>query len=141
MSKTVEQKSQRPSQRRHRRIRAEWVTFTITSLIVAVLVGLVLFAWFTQEDQPPILALDRPEPIRIVQDQYYVPFTVTNTGGGTAESVQVLAELRVNGEVEESGEQQLDFLSGGEKAEGAFVFSRDPRDGDLNIRVASYKLP
>lgn len=136
MSRTFEHNFQR-----HRRHRAEWITFTITSLIMAVLVGLVLFVWVTQDDQPPVLTLDRPEPIRIVQKQYYVPFTVTNTGGGTAESVQVMAELRMNGEVEESGEQQLDFLSGGEKAEGAFVFSRDPRDGDLSIRVASYKLP
>jgi uncharacterized protein (TIGR02588 family) len=43
--------------------------------------------------------------------------------------------------VEESGEQQIDFLASGEKEEGAFVFSRDPRQGELVMRVASYKLP
>jgi uncharacterized protein (TIGR02588 family) len=53
----------------------------------------------------------------------------------------VIAELRINGEVEESGEQQIDFLASGEMEEGAFVFSRDPRKGELVVRVASYKLP
>jgi len=70
-----------------------------------------------------------------------VPFTVTNTGGETAESVQIIAELRVNGEVLESGDQQIDFLSSGETQEGAFIFSRNPTQGQLIVRSSSYKLP
>lgn len=133
-------KSSRQSKRRHR-VLAEWVTFAIASLIVAILIGLVLFIWITQDNQPPVLAVTRDQAIREAQGQYYVPFTVTNSGGGTAESVQVIGEFRLNGEVKEEGEQQIDFLSSGEKEEGAFVFSRDPRDGELVVRVASYKLP
>jgi uncharacterized protein (TIGR02588 family) len=76
----------------------------------------------------------------VVQGQFYVPFIVTNTGGGTAEAVHLVGELRVNGRLEEAGDQEIDFLSRG-KEEGAFVFSRDPRQGDLRLRVASYKLP
>jgi uncharacterized protein (TIGR02588 family) len=53
----------------------------------------------------------------------------------------VIAELRINGKIEEVGEQQIDFLSSGETEEGAFVFSRDPRNVELVVRVASYKLP
>jgi uncharacterized protein (TIGR02588 family) len=53
----------------------------------------------------------------------------------------VIAELSINGKVEEDGEQQIDFLASGETEEGAFVFSRDPRQGELVVRVASYKLP
>jgi uncharacterized protein (TIGR02588 family) len=120
---------------------AEWTTFSIALLILAALVGLVIYKWLTQKDEPPVLSLTRPGEVRQAPGQYYVPFEVTNTGGETAESVQVIAELSINGEVEESGEQQFDFLASGEKEEGAFVFSRDPRQGELNIRVASYKLP
>ncbi|MBZ8178696.1 TIGR02588 family protein, partial [Oscillatoria salina IIICB1] len=29
----------------------------------------------------------------------------------------------------------------GEVQKGAFVFSRDPNEGELIVRVASYKLP
>lgn len=126
--------------KRPRSISAEWITFAIASLIVAVLVGLVLFSWFTQGEQPPVLALQPSPEIRAVGGQFYVPFTVTNTGGATAESVQVIGELRLDDRTE-TGEQQIDFLSKGEEEEGAFVFSRDPRQGDLTLRIASYKLP
>lgn len=128
------------SRKRSRTISTEWITFTIASLIVAVLVGLVLFSWATQGDQPPVLAVRPGSEIRSEAGQFYVPFTVTNTGGATAESVQVIGELRLDDQ-SETGEQQIDFLSKGEEEEGAFVFSRDPRQGDLTIRIASYKLP
>jgi uncharacterized protein (TIGR02588 family) len=121
---------------------AERVTFGLASLILAVFVGLVIYVWLDQERQkPPIISVEESQSIREVTGQFYVPFDVTNTGGNTAESVQIIAELKINGEVAESGEQQIDFLSGGETATGAFVFSQDPRLGDLMVRVASYKLP
>ncbi len=120
---------------------AEWTTFSIALLIVAVIVGLVIYKWLTQKHQPPILSINRSSKIREAPGQFYVPFEIKNTGGETADSVQVIAELRINGEIEESGEQQIDFLASGEKEEGAFVFSHDPRKGELVVRVASYKLP
>lgn len=127
--------------RRRFRVTPEWVSFTIASFIVAIVIGLVLFIWVTQDHQPPVLSVTINSGIRQEQGQYYVPFSIENMGGGTAESVQVIGELRIDGEVEESGEQQIDFLSSGETEEGAFVFSRNPAQGDLSIRVASYKLP
>jgi uncharacterized protein (TIGR02588 family) len=120
---------------------AEWTSFGIALLILATIVGLVIYQWLTQKNQPPLLSVSTSSEIRQVPGQFYVPFEVKNIGGETAESVQVIAELRIDGEVEESGEQQIDFLASGETEEGAFVFSRDPRQGELSMRVASYKLP
>jgi uncharacterized protein (TIGR02588 family) len=129
------------SQEKTSRSIAEWTTFGIASTILAAIAGLVIYAWVTEQDRPPLLTLERREQIREAQGQFYVPFEVANTGGETVESVQVVAELRVNGQIEESGDQQIDFLSDGETREGAFVFRRDPRRGELTVRVASYKLP
>jgi len=120
---------------------AEWVTFSIASLILAFIVSLVSYTWINEKNQPPILSLTKKETIREIDGQFYVPFEVVNTGGDTAESVQIMAELLINGKVAESGEQQIDFLSSGEREEGAFVFSQNPRQGQLNLRVSSYKLP
>jgi uncharacterized protein (TIGR02588 family) len=120
---------------------AEWTSFGIALLILATIVGLVIYQWLTQKNQPPILSVRTSSEMRQIPGQFYIPFEVKNIGGETAESVQVIAELRINGEVEESGEQQIDFLASGETEEGAFVFSRDPRQGELSMRVASYKLP
>jgi uncharacterized protein (TIGR02588 family) len=120
---------------------AEWVTFSIASFILAVIISLVGYTWLTDKNLPPIVSVTNKETIREHDGQFYVPFEVVNTGGDTAESVQIIAELEINGKVEESGEQQIDFLSRGETEEGAFIFSQNPKQGNLTIRVASYKLP
>lgn len=121
---------------------AEWFTFSVASSLLLVVVSLVGFTWFEQsEREPPILVVDRKETTREENGQFYVPFKIHNKGGKTAASVQVVAELRLNGKVEETGEQEIDFLSRGENKEGAFIFTQNPQQGDLVIRVASYKLP
>src|SRR6476620_1959466 len=131
-----EQKQEKPP-----RSLAEWVTFGIATAILSAIAGLVIYTWVTQKDEPPNISVTSKDKIRQAQGQYQVQFQVTNTGGKTAESVQVIAELRTNGEVTETGEQQIDFLSSGETEEGAFIFTRNPRQGELSIRVASYKVP
>ena len=133
--------SESNNEQQQKRTPAEWATFAIACFILFTLIGLVLYNWLTKKHEPPIISVTRNTPIRETQGQFYVPFTVTNTGGETAESVQIIAELRVNGEVLESGDQQIDFLSSGETQEGAFIFSRNPSQGQLILRSSSYKLP
>ncbi|BAY12646.1 TIGR02588 family protein [Calothrix sp. NIES-2098] len=120
---------------------AEWVTFSAASFILAAIVGLVGYTWLTDKNQPPIVSVTNKQTIHEINGQFYVPFEVVNTGGETAESVQIMAELEIDGKVAQTGEQQIDFLSRGEKEEGAFVFSQNPQQGQLTIRVASYKVP
>ncbi len=119
----------------------EWITFGISAAIVSGIVGLVGYDWVATRHEPPLISVEINGEIRAAGGQFYVPFKVTNAGGSTAESVQAIAELSIGGKVEESGEQQIDFLSGGETEKGEFVFTRNPRDGELKMRVASYKLP
>ena len=133
--------SESNNEQQQKRTPAEWATFAIACSILSILIGLVLYNWLTKKQEPPIISVTRNTPIRETQGQFYVPFTVTNTGGETAESVQIIAELRVNGEVLESGDQQIDFLSSGDTQEGAFIFSRNPSQGQLIVRSSSYKLP
>ncbi|MGH7998468.1 MAG: TIGR02588 family protein, partial [Brasilonema sp.] len=104
-------------------------------------IGLVLYSWLKVGERPAILVLERDDKVREVEGNFYVPFTLINKGGETADAVHVIAELRVNGNVEEIGEQQIDFLAGGEEEEGTFVFSRNPQDGELVLRVTSYQKP
>lgn len=134
-----------PRLRLHRQqllhISAESVTLAIASLIVATLVALIIFIWITESDEDPIIAIIRDQAIHEAQGQYYVPFTVANEGGKTAEAVAIVAELKINGQVEESGEQEIDFLSSQEKEEGVFIFKHNPQAGELTIRASGYKLP
>jgi uncharacterized protein (TIGR02588 family) len=120
---------------------AEWVTFGVSVAILSTIIGLVLYIWLGQQRQPPILSATYKKEIRKVNGQFYVPFTLINKGGETVESVRILAELETKNNSKEEGEQEIDFLSGGEEREGAFIFSKNPMQGKLTIKVTSYKLP
>ncbi len=120
---------------------AEWITFAIASAVVLAVVSMVIYDWTTSSTAPPMLTVVQQGNIERMNDQFQVAFTISNAGGQTAEAVQIVAELRQNSELIEEGEQQVDFLSGGEEEEGAFLFSQDPAQAELSIRVASYKLP
>jgi uncharacterized protein (TIGR02588 family) len=118
----------------------EWLSFAIALAILGTVLGTVIYLWIRDRNPTPP-TLDITSHVEIRQGKYYVPFTVSNSGDETAESVHVVAELRENGEVVEWGEQQIDFLSSKENSEGAFIFTQDPRQGELTVRTASYKLP
>ncbi|MBW4512740.1 MAG: TIGR02588 family protein [Scytonematopsis contorta HA4267-MV1] len=133
--------SNQEEQQPPKRTPAEWVTFGIASLILLGVMGLVGYSWITKPEEKAIISININNKIRQVNDKFYVPFEVENTGGETAESVQVIAELKFSDKVEETGEQQIDFLSRNEKQSGAFIFSRNPELGKLTLRVGSYKSP
>ncbi|WP_319419625.1 TIGR02588 family protein [Pleurocapsa sp. FMAR1] len=120
---------------------AERVSFGVSLSIVGIVVALICFAWITGDNNPPILAIATESKIREINQQYYVPFTVSNSGGETAESVEVTASLLLDNKIAETGRQEIDFLSRQEKRSGEFIFTRDPQQGELIIRVASYKSP
>ncbi len=125
----------------HERSLAEWISLSIASLILAAIAGLVIYEWVAEENRSPAISVRRAGTTRQVQDQFYIPFSVTNTGGRAADSVQVVAQLRINGTVEATGEQQIDYLSKGETENGAFVFDRNPNQGEVILRVTSYQEP
>ncbi|UBF28173.1 TIGR02588 family protein [Kovacikia minuta CCNUW1] len=141
MSQAQEQESSDQQTKHPPRSFAEWITFSIASLILVVIAGLIIYTWVIERDRPPVLVIQRDGSVRQEGNQFYVPFEIANTGGETVDAVQVIAELRINGQVKESGEVQFDFLSGDEKEKGAFIFEQDPRQGELTIRIASYREP
>ncbi|GAB4375386.1 MAG: TIGR02588 family protein [Elainellaceae cyanobacterium] len=120
---------------------AEWITLLITTSILLVIVGLIFYDWQVNQNRPPAFRVEVTETTRITDGHYYVPFVITNTGGRIARTVQVTAELHIDENESETGEQQIDFLSGNERKRGSFVFTHNPQEGELVIRVASYGLP
>lgn len=123
------------------RTRAEWVTFALALALIGLVVGLIGLSWATGPTGPAVLTAVQSEPITRDGSTYRVPFEVRNEGGEAAESVQVMAELTIAGEVAGEGEQSFMFLSGGEVERGEFFFADDPTTGELVIRVAGYSRP
>lgn len=130
-----------PSSAARSRSWAEWITFTITATVLCVLVALVIVDWVVTQDRPPAFTVQVVDRVRLEAGRYYVPFSIQNTGGRVARTVQVTAELHIDGLDDETGEQQIDFLSGQEIKRGSFVFNHNPKDGEITLRVASYRSP
>ncbi|WP_107670548.1 TIGR02588 family protein [Cyanothece sp. BG0011] len=124
-----------------RRSFPEKLSFTIAIALLAVLISLIFYSWFTQSNQPPILSASFGQKIRQVEQQYYVPFTVTNKGEQAVKSVRIIGKLTIGKTIEQKGEQEINFLSRDESISGVFIFTHDPQAGELDIRVTGYKLP
>lgn len=119
---------------------AEWITFAVSSLILLALIGLILYDWLLSQQSPPVLQVHSQGMVEIREGQFYQPFVLKNVGGSFAESVQVIASLTIDSPDNlEIGEQEISFLAAGEQKTGYFVFTHDPREGELSVRVASYR--
>lgn len=138
---TQQYQSQTNLAKTSRRSVAEKVSFAISLIILGFILALLVYSWITENGQPPLLEAKIDGKIYQENLQFYVPFVVTNEGGKTAESVEITAQLTLSEEEMETGSQQIDYLSAGEKQSGAFIFSTDPSLGKLQLRVASFKLP
>lgn len=117
---------------------AEWTTLIVSSIVLAVVVGLIVAQLMsTTEPAAPRAEVGRIERIA---DRYRVMVTVLNDGDETAANVQVSAELVSDGATE-TGDLSIDFLAGGEEEELVFLFDDDPSVGELTVAVTSYADP
>jgi uncharacterized protein (TIGR02588 family) len=119
---------------------AERLVVAVAGGVLLAVAGAIGWLWLQPRD-PVQLNVGRPEVVREVDGRRYVSAEVRNDGDETAEAVQVVAELSVDGEVVADGEQVVDFLSGGETQEIVFVFDTVAPDAEILLRVASYTVP
>ena len=125
---------------RQKRTTAEWVVFGVASGIIAVIAASIGWLWLQPYDPAHVTVQQIGEP-RVEGSQTYLAAEVTNDGDETAENVQVHAEMKVDDEVVAEGEQIIDFLSGDETEEVAFVFDEMPPNAEVELTVASFKVP
>jgi uncharacterized protein (TIGR02588 family) len=116
------------------------VTFAVAAALLLGLAGAIGVLWF-QEREPVRLTVELIGEVRVVDSDSYLTAQVRNAGDETAQAVQVVAELVVDGEVIADGEQLIDFLSGGEVEEIVFILDQTAQEGETNLRVASYTVP
>ena len=117
--------------------RPEWVTFVISCAVLAFMVVLIA----TQAagvTQPAAPVAERHGSVRQLAGRFVVPVRITNLGDKTAQNVQVVAELQVRDMVE-TGDQSIDFLSGGESVAVDFIFDTDP-DASTSAGEATFRV-
>jgi uncharacterized protein (TIGR02588 family) len=121
---------------------AEWITLAISSLIVFGLVGLTSYFYLTASTAPAIVEAE-PRLAETLQagTRFYLPVTVRNSGGETAEEVRVRVTLTDVSGRQETAELQVQFLAGGGSSHAVVAFASDPRLGQIEAGVMSYLEP
>lgn len=121
---------------------AERIKMIISIAILVGIIGWAGWAGFVAGDAPPEINVDVDmEGMRETASGYYVPITITNDGGLTAQSVIVTGELVIDGSEPETADVTIDFLSGGESEKAELIFSTNPTEGDLTVAPTSYLQP
>lgn len=121
---------------------AERITFVLSLVILIVVFGVAGWVSITSNKDSPLIVVEtRLEETRQSGARFYVPITITNEGGLTAQDVVVTGELDTGEGQPESGEVTITFLSGGESEEAELVFTADPNEGDLTVGPTSFVYP
>jgi uncharacterized protein (TIGR02588 family) len=118
---------------------AEWTTFTVATLVLLALVVLIVLE-AARTDTPASPVATRTGAVTRVGDRFHVPVRVRNEGDETAEAVQVVATLEIDGETSEA-DQTVDFLAGHDQQDLVFVFDDDPAGGRLQVAVSGFRVP
>lgn len=123
-----------------RRVTPEQATFAASAAILLALAVAIVALWVQQRD-PVTLSVEQVGEVRVAGRQSYLTAEVRNTGDETAEAVEVIAELVVDGDLLAEGTQSIDFLSGGDIETIVFIFDQSSPDAAAALRVASYQVP
>lgn len=118
----------------------EWVVGGLGALIVAGVIGFLLYEGFAGGASPPEIHVEikRIAPVR---DGFRVQFEARNAGDEAAAQVAIEGVLsRPNAEPERST-VTLAYLPGRSERGGGLFFSADPRSGELSLRAQSYEDP
>ena len=117
----------------------EWSVFTVSALLIAALLGFLIYESATIGDAPPDIHVQIGTPEQ--RSGYFaVPIEATNKGDHTAEGVHIEVVLRGAGE-EETGDFEIQFLPRRGSREAWVTFTSDPRKGTLEARVLGYEKP
>ena len=118
----------------------EWIVAAVGLVLVAGVIGFLLYEAFSGERLPPDVKLS-VESVVQTRNGFLVRITAVNEGGMTAEGVIIEGELRSGSEVLERSRTTIDYLPPGSEKRGGLFFTRDPRRFDLQVRPLGYEEP
>jgi uncharacterized protein (TIGR02588 family) len=119
---------------------AEWIVALIGATTVVATMGFLAYdAAYGTHTAPElgvhVLAIER------LGDTFRVQIRVANNGGQTAAQVMVYGEVLEGGRPVEHATASLDYVAAGSHADGALIFTTDPRSHTLNVRALGYRVP
>jgi uncharacterized protein (TIGR02588 family) len=118
----------------------EWIVAAIGFMLVAGVIGFLLYEALAGNRLPPDLKLSVDSVVQ-TRNGYLVKITAVNQGGTTAEGVDIEGELRRGTEPVERSQTTIDYLPPRSEKRAGLFFTRDPRQFDLQVRPFGYEEP
>ena len=120
--------------------RLEWIVAAIGLLLVSGCIGYLIHIGLTKDGTPPdvVVSVDQVLP---GEQGFRVLLTARNTGGRTAEEVEIEGRLTDGGRTVEAGEVTLDFLPPESRRKATIAFRNDPSRFQLELRALGYREP
>lgn len=124
------------------RTTAERITMVISLVILMATFVLAGWATYRTGDKPAHIEVTANlEQVRETETGYYVPVTITNTGGQTAQDVTITGELDTGEGEPETADVTITFLASDESEQAELVFTTHPGEGDFTLGPTSYLKP
>jgi len=122
---------------------AEWVTLSLSVLVVGalILVALVEESRRQDGDGTALQVTFDTEGATTQGENFYVPYVVLNTGSEAISSAEIWIDVYDGERVVESAEITVQFLPLQGKQDGVFVTTRDPASHALRSRIESLQFP
>jgi uncharacterized protein (TIGR02588 family) len=117
-----------------------WAVAAVGLLLLAGTVAYFLYLAFTSEDAPAEIVIETGEVVENAGG-YLVPIQVTNHGRQVAAALTVEGALMDGETMVETSSMVLDYVPIGSTRGGSLLFSRDPRQYDLEVQARGYALP
>ena len=118
----------------------EWAVGALGALIVALVVGFLLYQGLAGDASPPEIHVEI-KSIAAVRDGFRVQLEARNVGGEAAAQVTIEGVLSRPGAEPERSAVTLGYLPAHSERGGGLFFSTDPRAGELSVRARSYEDP
>lgn len=121
--------------------RWEWVAAVISFLLVATAIVFLIYDAVGSPPSAPAIEIT-VDSVVTAGKGYLVEFTARNSSASTAAVVVVEGMFRsADGAEVETSQVTFDFLPGHSRRAAGFFFTRDPREGTLEIRPLGYARP
>ncbi|HEV7310338.1 TIGR02588 family protein [Ensifer sp.] len=117
----------------------EWLTGSVSALVIVALIGWITFEALTQSTAPPDLAVTVIS-IEKRAGGYLVMFDAENTADRTAAGVVVRGEIMDGDAVVETVETTLDYVPMQSSARGGLIFRNDP-EGRSRLAATGFSEP
>ena len=120
--------------------RWEWVAAILGLVIVAAIVGYLVYFGVSEHGRIPAIDIQVVD-IHSTPAGHVVRFRVINRGGATAAALRITGELREGDTVLEDADTELDYVPPHSERTANLVFKADPAKRILEIRPTSFTDP